>query len=93
MPLIATRFLVQGWRVGDPEAVAEMDVPDHETVVEVPRGLLRFRASGGVMGAVLSDEEFGELFDSAHHSARRLENRDRYDVPAGAHRSGGRTVQ
>ncbi|MQA13792.1 MAG: hypothetical protein GEV09_06335 [Pseudonocardiaceae bacterium] len=34
-------YLVQGWRVGDAEALADMDVPDHETVVEVPRGLLR----------------------------------------------------
>lgn len=33
-------YLVQGWRVSDPEALADMNVPDHETVVEVPRGLL-----------------------------------------------------
>lgn len=39
-------FVVQGWRVGDAEAVAEMDVPDHETVVEVPRALLRFVPPG-----------------------------------------------
>lgn len=35
-------YLVQGWRVGDPATLAAMDVPDHEAVVEVPRGLLRF---------------------------------------------------
>lgn len=34
------------------------------------------------MGSVLSDAEFGTLFDTACHSARRLENRDRYDVAA-----------
>lgn len=38
-------YLVQGWRVGDSEALATMSVPEHETVVEIPRELLRF-ASG-----------------------------------------------
>ena len=32
------------------------------------------------MAAVITDEEFGELFHQAHRSARRLETRDRYDV-------------
>jgi hypothetical protein len=32
------------------------------------------------MAAVITDEEFGELFHRAHRSARRLETRDRYDV-------------
>lgn len=34
------------------------------------------------MGSVLSDEEFGAMFDTARRSARRLENRSRYDVAA-----------
>ncbi|MQA13793.1 MAG: hypothetical protein GEV09_06340 [Pseudonocardiaceae bacterium] len=34
------------------------------------------------MGSVLSDEEFGALFDTVRHSARRLENRNRYEVPS-----------
>jgi hypothetical protein len=34
--------LVQGWRVTDPEALAAMNIPDHETVVEIPWELLRF---------------------------------------------------
>lgn len=34
--------LVQGWRVTDPEALGQMSIPGHETVVEVPRELLRF---------------------------------------------------
>lgn len=33
-------FLVQGWRVADPEALGELDIPAHETVIEVPRVLL-----------------------------------------------------
>lgn len=34
--------VVQGWRVTDPAALAAMDLPAHETAVEVPRGLFRF---------------------------------------------------
>lgn len=34
------------------------------------------------MGSVLNREEFAALFHSARSSARHLENRDRYDVPA-----------
>lgn len=33
-------FVVQGWRVTDPEALAQLDVPAHETVVEVPADVL-----------------------------------------------------
>jgi len=33
-------FLVQGWKVSDAEALAQLNVPDHETVIEVPRALL-----------------------------------------------------
>lgn len=35
-------LVVQGWRVTDPEALAAMTVPDHETTVEIPIALLRF---------------------------------------------------
>ncbi len=35
-------YLVQGWRVRDTEALAGMNIPEHETVVEIPRALLRF---------------------------------------------------
>jgi hypothetical protein len=35
-------YLVQGYVVTDPEALAEMHVPEGETVVEVPRRLMRF---------------------------------------------------
>ncbi|MGW0432274.1 hypothetical protein ACWDV4_06975 [Micromonospora sp. NPDC003197] len=33
-------FVVQGWRVSDPEALAQLDIPSHETVVEVPTDVL-----------------------------------------------------
>jgi hypothetical protein len=38
-------FLIQGWKVTDPEALAELQrrgLPDHETAVEVPASLLPF---------------------------------------------------
>ena len=34
-------FVVQGWRFTDAEALASMDVPEHETAVEIPAALLR----------------------------------------------------
>jgi hypothetical protein len=33
-------FVVQGWRVTDPQALSQLDIPDHETVVEVPTDVL-----------------------------------------------------
>ncbi|MFC6017088.1 hypothetical protein ACFP2T_12845 [Plantactinospora solaniradicis] len=33
-------FVVQGWRVSDPEALAQLDIPAHETAVEVPADVL-----------------------------------------------------
>ena len=35
-------YLVQGWRMTDPEALAAMSIPGHETVVEIPKALLGF---------------------------------------------------
>jgi hypothetical protein len=38
-----TGFLVQGWIVTDPEALAQLgDLPAGETIVEIPRRMLRF---------------------------------------------------
>lgn len=39
-------FVVQGWRVDDPEALAQLDIPAHETVVEVPADVLAEIARG-----------------------------------------------
>ena len=33
-------FVVQGWRISDPETLAQLDIPAHETVVEVPSDVL-----------------------------------------------------
>lgn len=33
-------FVVQGWRVTDPDALAQLDIPAHETVVEIPEDVL-----------------------------------------------------
>jgi hypothetical protein len=35
-------FVVQGWKVTDPEALAQLSLPDHEAVVAVPKELMRF---------------------------------------------------
>lgn len=35
-------YVIQGWKVLDPEALAAMDIPDHETAIEVPTALLGF---------------------------------------------------
>jgi hypothetical protein len=37
-------YVVQGLRVVDAEALAAILIPAHETVVEIPRSLLRFAA-------------------------------------------------
>ena len=34
-------YVIQGWRVTDPEALSQMKIPGHETCIEVPRGLMR----------------------------------------------------
>jgi len=33
-------FVVQGWRVNDPETLAQLNIPAHETIVEVPLDVL-----------------------------------------------------
>lgn len=35
-------YLIQGWKVLDAKALAKLNLPEHETVVEVPTALLRF---------------------------------------------------
>ena len=35
-------YLVQGYLVTDPEALAQMGIPDGETVVEVPKRLMKY---------------------------------------------------
>jgi hypothetical protein len=35
-------YVVQGWKVADGEALSHLDIPDHETVIEIPAELLRY---------------------------------------------------
>ena len=35
-------YILQGWKVTDPERLAQMDVPEHETVIEFPRRMMQF---------------------------------------------------
>lgn len=34
-------YVVQGWKISDPETLAQLDLPDHETAIAVPKGLMR----------------------------------------------------
>lgn len=38
-------YVVQGWRLTDPEALAQLDLPPNETVVEIPPDVLDLRLS------------------------------------------------
>ncbi|RMB85632.1 hypothetical protein [Streptomyces shenzhenensis] len=35
-------YVLQGWKVKDPERLAQMDIPEHETVIEFPRRMMQF---------------------------------------------------
>ncbi|WP_327066048.1 hypothetical protein [Kitasatospora sp. NBC_01302] len=35
-------YLVQSWKVTDPKRLAQMEIPDHETVIEWPRRMMQF---------------------------------------------------
>lgn len=35
-------YVVQGGKVTDPAVLAQMDIPDHETVVRIPRRMTQF---------------------------------------------------
>ena len=39
-------WVVQGWRVNDPEALQQMDIPDHEMCVEIPDRMIAFFRDG-----------------------------------------------
>jgi hypothetical protein len=34
-------YVVHGWRITDAEALTQLDMPEHETAVEIPAELLR----------------------------------------------------
>jgi len=35
-------YVLQGWKITDPARLAEMDIPEHETVIEFPRRMMQF---------------------------------------------------
>ncbi|MFE9881905.1 hypothetical protein [Streptomyces sp. NPDC005784] len=35
-------YLIQGWKVEDAERLGQMDIPRHESVVEIPRRMVQF---------------------------------------------------
>jgi hypothetical protein len=35
-------YVVQGYKVEDAETLGQLRIPDHETVIEIPAGLLQF---------------------------------------------------
>lgn len=35
-------YLFQSWRVTDAERLAQMDIPEHETVIEFPKRMMQF---------------------------------------------------
>jgi hypothetical protein len=47
-------YLVQGWKVNDPEILARLEVPEGETVVEVYARLMSHLAKDGLSGVVNS---------------------------------------
>jgi hypothetical protein len=47
-------YLVQGWKVSDPEILAKLEVPEGETVVEVYARLMTHLVKDGLGGVVTS---------------------------------------
>lgn len=45
-------YVLQGWKVLDPARLAEMAVPEHETVIEFPARMMQFfpEVNGGSRG-------------------------------------------
>ncbi|MER5868060.1 hypothetical protein [Kitasatospora sp. NPDC002040] len=39
---VTGNYVLQGWKVLDPERLAAMDIPEHETVIEFPRRMMQF---------------------------------------------------
>lgn len=35
-------YVIQGWKVTDSEALSQMRIPENETCIEVPKGLMRY---------------------------------------------------
>jgi hypothetical protein len=46
-------YVLQGWKLLDPERLPQADIPDHETVIEFPRRMMQFfpEVSGDGIGS------------------------------------------
>jgi hypothetical protein len=69
-------WIVQGWLVRDPEALAQLDIPDGEGCLEIPDSIVHFLVRVAV--ASITDEEFSRLLAVFEREAIHLENRDAY---------------
>ena len=73
-------LVVQEWQVTDPAVLAALDeVPGHQTVIEIPKRLMRHLPEDTHMQAP-TDDDWDDLFASVKHSAYHLEMRDTYAV-------------
>src|SRR5262249_31349599 len=75
-------YVVQGWKITDAEALAKLDMPAQGDRARDPRRPAALRPARHRLMALLLGEDFNQLFGSFERSARRLETRDRYDVPS-----------
>ncbi|GAB2577904.1 hypothetical protein GCM10027168_08630 [Streptomyces capparidis] len=48
-------YLIQSWKVTDPERLSRLELPDDETVVELPRRMMRFFLEVGGDGAAADE--------------------------------------
>ncbi|MFJ8795518.1 hypothetical protein [Streptomyces sp. NPDC102462] len=39
---VTDNYILQGWKVEDSKRLAQMDIPEHETVIEFPRRMMQF---------------------------------------------------
>jgi hypothetical protein len=35
-------YVIQGWKITDPTVLAQLSIPEHETVIRFPRRMMRF---------------------------------------------------
>lgn len=45
-------YLIQGWKVADPDLLTELDSPEHETLVEIYARLMNHLTKDGLSGVV-----------------------------------------
>jgi len=39
-------YVIQGWKITDPGTLAQLDIPDHEAVIAVPKKLMQHLPKG-----------------------------------------------